>query len=355
MRRRLYFQIYAGFLVVALLCAELTLGVFVGERWWQRGGPSAGAAQQEAPLAQDPVNLRNVQVFVLLLLVSIAIGAFPMARRITRRLERLRSGVEELSTGALSSRVPVEGEDEVAALARSFNRAAERIERLVETRRRMLASASHELRTPLTRIRLGLELLGSEGERGALHPEREKLLEDLERDVEELDALIGDLLLATRLEAQPKARRLEPVELLALVEHEAARFGVAAAGDRFVLHGERDALRRMVRNLLDNAQRWGGGRDVEARVEALSDGPPDVRVAVTDRGPGLPAEERERIFEPFYRPRSGANGGEAGVGLGLALVLEVARRHDGDARCLAREGGGLCFEVDLRDADPAGG
>jgi signal transduction histidine kinase len=129
-------------------------------------------------------------VFVALGLLALAVfvGAYPLARRLTRRLERLRAGVERLGAGGFEERVPVEGRDEVAALAGSFNQAADRIERLVGAQRAMLAGASHELRSPLARIRMAVELLGDE---------HEALKARMARDVGELDSLIEEMLTAS--------------------------------------------------------------------------------------------------------------------------------------------------------------
>jgi signal transduction histidine kinase len=266
---------------------------------------------------------------------AIALGAYPIARRITRRLERLRERVERLGGGDLSARVEIEGRDEVADLARSFNRAADRIERLVEAQRNVLAGASHELRSPLARIRMATELLAGD--------ERPELRNRVARDVAELDELIGELLLASRLEMQPDALPREEVDLLALLAEESARTGADASGEPVVVRGDRRMLRRLVRNLLENARRHAGGAAVEASVRA---GDGAARLRVEDRGPGVPASERERIFEPFSRP-PGARETDGGVGLGLALVRQIARRHGGDALCAEREGGGLVVEVQL--------
>jgi signal transduction histidine kinase len=266
--------------------------------------------------------------------IAIGIGAFPVVRRITGRLERLQKRVDALGAGDLGTRVEVEGEDEVARLAQSFNRAADRIERLVNAQRRTLASASHELRTPLARLRMALELLAAES--------RPDLLERATRDIEELDELIGELLLASKLDALDRLEREEQVDLLALVAEEAVRVDAEVAGPPTEVRGDPRLLRRLVRNLLDNARRYGAGSAIEVELEPVANG---VCLRVSDRGPGVPESERERIFEPFYRPLQ--PDGPEGFGLGLALVRQIARHHGGDARCLPREGGGSVLEVRL--------
>jgi signal transduction histidine kinase len=279
---------------------------------------------------------------LLLLAAAIAIGAYPVVRRITGRLERLQARVDALGAGELRARVQVEGCDEVAELARSFNRAAERIERLVNAQKTVLAGASHELRSPLTRMRMAVELLP-----GTDRPELRALLA---KDIEELDALIGELLLASRLDALDHLGHTEEVDLLALLAEEAARTGAEVSGEAVVIHGDARMLRRLMRNLLENARRHAVGAPVEASV--YSPAPGEARLVVADRGPGVAESERERIFEPFYRS-PGAKESDGGVGLGLSLVRQIARRHGGEVRYVPREGGGSVFEVDLRSASGA--
>ena len=271
-----------------------------------------------------------------LLALAVAAGAWPVARRLTRRLERLRAGVENLGGGDLRARAVVEGRDEVADLARSFNRAADRIEALVGAQRTLLASASHELRTPLARIRLALEL-------GATDPARR---EHIAADIAELDQLIEELLLASRLQSAPAPAPADEVDLLGLVAEEAARTGAEVGGAPAPVAGEARLLRRAVRNLLENARRHGAGSPVEATVEVKGG---RALVRVCDRGPGVPAGEAERIFDAFYRlPGAPA---EQGAGLGLSLVRQIARRHGGEARYRPRDGGGSCFELELPSLD----
>jgi signal transduction histidine kinase len=271
-----------------------------------------------------------------LLAVAIAIGAHPVARRITRRLERLQARVDALGAGNLEARVQVEGCDEVANLARSFNRAADRIQRLVNAQKTVLAGASHELRSPLTRMRMAVELLPNEA--------RPELRTQMTKDIAELDELIGELLLASRLDTLDHPTSSEDVDLLALLAEEASRTGAEVDGEPVVIRGDPRMLRRLMRNLLENARRYAGGARVEASVHALGSG--SVRVTVADRGPGVAESERERIFEPFYRS-PGSTETDGGVGLGLALVRQIARRHGGEVRYVSRDGGGSAFEVDL--------
>lgn len=275
-------------------------------------------------------------VVLVLFALAVALGAYPVARRLTRRLERLRTQVDELGSGDLAARVAVEGKDEVADLARSFNRAADQIQRLLESQRSLLAGASHELRSPLARLRMAFELLNAE--------ERPELKARVERDIQELDDLIDEVLLASRLDTVERPERTEPIDLLAVVAEEASRYDAHVQGVSARIDGDARMLRRLVRNLLENASRYGGGTTIEASVTVSADG--HAHLFVSDRGPGVALEERERIFEPFYRPLGTREDG-AGVGLGLSLVRQIARHHGGDARCLPRRGGGTSFAVTL--------
>ena len=265
--------------------------------------------------------------------LAVGVGAYPVVRRLTSRLERLQTGVDSLGAGDLSARVPVEGTDEVARLAESFNRAAARIEELVNAHKSLLANASHELRTPLTRIRMAVELL-----KESVDPKRKH---DLEADIAELDALIDEILLASRLEAASGFEASEDVDLLALATEECARYeGVALDGQPLFVRGNSRLLRRMIRNLLENARRHGAP-PIEVSVTRAGG---RVALSVCDHGSGIPDAERERVFEPFRRYPGAAE--TTGAGLGLALVRQIARRHGGEARCVARAAA-TCFVVDL--------
>lgn len=266
-------------------------------------------------------------LILALLVVAVGVGAYPVVRRITRRLENLRNGVEAFGAGDLTSRVKAEGRDEVARLATSFNDAATRIERLVGAHRTLLANASHELRTPLARIRMAIELMKQTAD-----PARKA---ELEHDIAELDALIEEILLASRIEAVPQLESVESVDLLALAAEECARYEEAELdGQSVSLRGDARLLRRLVRNLLENARRHGQP-PIQLRVSRSGGG---AAIRVCDQGAGVPESEREQVFEPFYRRGDSAQG----AGLGLALVRQIARRHGGEAAC-----DGNCFSVRL--------
>ena len=182
--------------------------------------------------------------------VLIAVLCYPVVRRLTRRLERLQSSVDALGSGDLTARVKVEGCDEVARLAESFNSAAEQIEQLVGAHKLLLANVSHELRTPLSRLRLTAELL-----KEVADPKRKA---DLEKDVTEIDALIEQILLSSRLNAIRELEVCEEVDLLALAAEEGARCGESdITGEPVMVLGDPALLRRMIRNLIENAQQHG--------------------------------------------------------------------------------------------------
>jgi signal transduction histidine kinase len=334
-----------------------------------RPGRPAGAS---GPGSRTQAWMQTPQGFAWLLglvALAVALGAYPIVRRLTKRLEALQKGVERWGAGDLSTRLPVHGQDEVAYLAARFNAAAERVQTLMQSHKALLANASHELRSPLARIRMGLELLATDAASAGQRRE-------MARSIDELDQLIDEILLASRLDMRDASDvsalgATEEVDLVGLAAEECARTGADLDLPPGVLpvlvQGHARLLRRLLRNLLENARRYGApeGSTTDAGQSTTAD-PAQVRLTmgwrpggsagrgpgrtlvlgVEDRGPGVPPDQRERIFEPFYR-LPGASEREGGVGLGLSLVKTIAERHGGRVRCEARDGGGARFVVEL--------
>jgi len=302
--------------------------------WHFRGGPALSVHLSDGRLLlvhpRQRLLLHGLHVLLILTVVAAVLSLliYPIARGITARLARLKESVQKFGSGDLSARVAVEGRDEVAALATSFNESAERVEQLVRANQQLLANCSHELRTPLTRMRLVIEKSDAMSESAGA---------ELRRNIGELDALIGELLLASRLEVATRPERVERVDLLALAAEEAAYFDREVSGNAVTVNGDPLLLRRLVRNLLENARVHAGGASL-VRIGATAAG---AEIVVEDSGPGVVPEDRERIFEAFYRRKDATHA--SGNGLGLSIVRQIARLHGGDVRYEPLPAGGSRF------------
>jgi two-component system, OmpR family, osmolarity sensor histidine kinase EnvZ len=218
----------------------------------------------------------------------------------------------------------------------AFNRMQSRIAELVRGRAFMLAAISHDLRTYLTRLRLRVEMM----------PDAD-LRERAARDVEDMNALLEDALVFARTSFSGSRR--EAVDLVGTVRHECAERAATGGAvraelppERVIVAGERAALARVVGNLIDNALKYGG----EAEV-SLSAGTGAAEIMVDDRGPGVPAGDRQRIFEPFLRLDPSRNRERGGAGLGLAISRHLVESHGGAIGVEDRPGGGARFRVSL--------
>lgn len=321
------------------------VGEQIPARHWRRQGVTGPPPESfvrlpdgRKLLSSEPLGFTRPKAMLhnalFLLALGIGIAAFPLVRHLTKRLERLQRGVESLGAGDFTTRVKVEGKDEVARLAQSFNRAADQIEQLVGAHKTLLANASHELRTPLARIRLALELI-----KDGVDPKRRA---GLEQDIAELNHLLDEILLASRLGAIQENTESEELDLLALAAEECARYDEAVLdGESAVMQGDPRLLRRLLRNLLENAHRHG----VPPAHVLIACAGDKATLRVWDNGPGVPDSEFEQVFEPFFRRRGTLD--NSGAGLGLALVRQIARRHGGEARCVLMKDGRSCFEVTL--------
>jgi signal transduction histidine kinase len=323
-RRTLFWRIYLTLLF------SLVLAALLGASLWRLLVEPMYAAPGALILHRHAGH--HMLGMLLAIAAAVALAAYPVISGLTRRLERLRASVDAWGSGRLDRRADARGGDEVAAVAHSFNAAADRIEALLAAHRSLLAHASHELRSPLARLRLAIEMFPADPSPA--------LAAAIAADIGELDGLVDEILLASRLDQAAAAVEEERVDLLALAAEEAARVGasltVGAGIDACCVQGSPRLLRRMIRNLLDNAARHG--RPPIAVELARRDGM--VTLWVRDEGPGIPQAERARVFEPFYRP-SGRAEAAVGWGLGLSIVRQIAERHGGDVACAPGPGGGF--------------
>ncbi|MDX1577084.1 MAG: ATP-binding protein [Gemmatimonadota bacterium] len=286
----------------------------------------------------------------LALLGALGIGgllAFLMVRSITAPLGRIERGTAALARGDFSSRVDVRGRNEFAALAARFNEMADRLGELDRAKRDFLARVSHDLKTPLAAIRETQRVL-LDGAPGELNPKQRRLTELGLSNAERLATMISRILELSRLEAGVEEYDLDTVDLSALcaetVESFAPHANVSFAGADISapVRGDREALRRVLENLLDNARSHGGGEAIEVEVVVAS-GRRGERALVTvrDRGPGIPESEKDAIFRSFSHRRD-VQVARGHVGLGLAICREIVAAHDGEIWVEnAREGGSV--------------
>jgi signal transduction histidine kinase len=301
-------------------------------------------------------SLRAVRTAALVgfpvLLAALAALSWIVVGAALRPVEALRTGAEHITGTGTAQRLPVPGSgDEVHRLAVTLNDMVDRLDSARRRQRAFVADAAHELRSPLASLRTQLEVAHRRVTGGG-EPVSAAALEDLVAEMERLSRLVDDLLLSARLDDTGAGRlRADRVELSALVDEVAGRYASArvpvgvtpGAGRPLWVAGDPDRLRRVVANLLDNAVRHAGSR-VEVSVSA--DGP-DVVAVVSDDGAGVPAADRERVFERFTRLDDARGRDEGGAGLGLAIVRDVVLGHGGTVTLGSAVPSGLRVEVRL--------
>ncbi len=304
------------------------------------------------PLTEVDATLGRLRTILVLIGIAGIGGAallgLLVARSALQPVRRLRATAEEIThTADLSQRIEVTGDDELNRLAGTVNEMLASLERSVAAQRNLVADASHELRTPLTSIRTNVEILARDAVIDV--EERRQMAADVVAQLEELTALVGDLVELGRNGERDDA--IEDVRLDLLVADSVARVRRRAPTRAFVVslqptlvRGAPARLDRAVVNLLDNAVAWGPPDEpIEISVA-------DGSVVVRDHGPGIADEDAERLFDRFYR--SARARGRPGSGLGLAIVRQVADTHGGSASVEHADGGGARFRIDLPVAAP---
>ena len=320
-----------------------------------QGIPGAGAVQIARPLDEVDNQLDDLLIALIALgVVGIALGVglgAVVARTALVPIARFTNRTEELA-GDLdpSQRMEVVGDDELARLARSFNTTLDALERSVEAQRHLVADASHELRTPIASLRANIQTMQDEDR---LPPdERERMREDIVGELDELTALVADVVELAR--GTKTGEGTDDVRLDQVVEELVARARRRAGGnitfeaalEPALVRGEPERISRAVSNLLGNAAKWSPpGATVEV---ALSDGVLTVR----DHGPGFDEEDLPHVFERFYR--AAAARGMSGSGLGLAIVQQAAEAHGGFAEASNAPGGGALLRVSFGPSEAEG-
>ena len=277
--------------------------------------------------------------FGISLLLLVTLLCFGLAYHIASPIHSIQSTARRVAQGDLKARVPSSVSrryDELAALAKDFDSMVNRLDSLIQTQKKLLNSVSHELRSPLARINLSLALL-----RTRFSADSDDLFQRLDRDVERIDLLMGQLLTLSRLEAGFSSAEREDVDFAQLVEEVAAdgNFEARALGKSVSLqttssiilpNADPHALRSACENIIRNAVRFTRpGSDVQIVLEVDRGGPePLALLSVRDHGPGVPEDSLQTIFQPFYRI-NGDGQATGGNGLGLAIASEAIRLHRG--------------------------
>jgi len=290
--------------------------------------------------------------FFVGLAAALVIGLL-FAWYLSRPIQALSQALHRMAGGDFTSRaaprMAVRWRDEIVDLGQDFDRMAERLQHATESQRALLHDVSHELRSPLARMQAAIGLLRQNPAAGAA------MIDRIEAESEKLDALIEELLALHRLDAgaaRSPAERVDLVELLHAIVEDAGFEAEAAgkrvtldAGESFIAPVQGELVYRAFENVIRNAVKYspaGGVAEVTARVTAAD----TLEVRVADRGPGVPPELQQRIFDPFFRIE--AQGGRTGgTGLGLAIAHRAVALHGGRIRAASREGGGLAVVIEL--------
>ena len=271
---------------------------------------------------------QRILLILALSILAVSPLAWLFARRLAGPITAFADAAERLGRDPRATPLELSGSAEVIAAAKAFNMMQERLRRYVEDRTAMIGAIAHDLRTPLTRLRFRIEAT----------PDDVRV--KLAADIDQMEAMISAALAFVRDTTRPAERtKLELASLLESVIDEAAETGGAATVERaekIVIEGDPIALKRLVANLVENALKYGH----VARGSVFAEGDTAI-IEIDDDGPGIPAAEHERVFEPFFRGEPSRNRETGGIGLGLAVVRSLARAHGGDVILINRPGGGL--------------
>ena len=292
-------------------------------------------------LFENTGKLHSGGLFALGLLgigLVIVLLVIPVSRRITNPLNRLRDSALKIADGDLTHRTTIKSKDEIGELGRAFNHMAAQLERMIRGGRELTANISHELRSPLTRIRIAEELIREKLDRGELQ-NMESHLDDIREDIEELDRLVGQVLVLSKMDILETTFNIEPVDISELLRDiiERLRLSISRKDLNLQTHivcdfpvsGDREGLRTAFSNILENAAKFSPERGrINIRASSEENG---VRISITNTFGALSMDDLARLFDPFYRVKPTRIGGS---GLGLAITKKIIERHGGEIKAV---------------------
>lgn len=286
----------------------------------------------------SPFNPFPLNVIVVIVLVGVSflgLAAYLLVRPLEKRLRMLQRAAKSIKKGNLDARAEVDSADAVGQLSETFNDMAENIQRLLASQRELTSAVSHELRTPVARLRFGLEMIKDAEDKEEL----ERYLKSLDKDIEELDELVDEILTYARLEEGTPVLNFKLIDVDLIIQQILKDLDAAASRARVklihipenlpykhrIVEGEERYVHRVIQNLAGNAIRYA---QTQVHIRFIVDGT-NCRVEIEDNGPGIPEDEWEHVFTPFKRLDNSRNRASGGYGLGLSIVQRIAYWHRG--------------------------
>lgn len=284
---------------------------------------------------------RLVPVFLSAGLVIAALLLWPLSRGLTRRLTALVEVSDKLAQGDLSARAVVKGKDEIDRLALRFNKMAQTLEKQRIARRNFFRAISHEIRSPLARIRIALDILAESDSK----KEKKDCLANAQAEIDEIDLLTGKMLAAARGQDICPTLEIGSVDLIAMARTMVKPYGLALKTScrTAIIKADPEILSRALGNIFENISRYAPS-DKSVSLELIR-AKGMVKIFFRDYGPGIPENETERIFEPFYR----LDKNHGGAGLGLSIVRQAVEQLNGRVHAEAAKGGGAVIVISLPD------
>jgi signal transduction histidine kinase len=331
-------KIAAAFFVVMTTFVIVTLHLFARTMVQHNGGVGLPGPDEHHLFVMAVIKIALVAIAIMILI----------AIYVTAPLRSMSRSMDRVAAGDLDHRVKVRGNDEGAAMGRSFNAMADRVRTMLIGQKELMAGVSHELRSPLTRMKLSLELMRRE-------QTTDGRIQELEDEVDELDGLVEELLLSSRIDLGSRSLTTERLDLADLctsawerVESRAQQQGMTlrteSAASAAMVRADRVLVVRILGNLFENSVRYAGEGEILLSAERRQD---RVELRVSDSGPGVEDGQLEAIFEPFYRADASRSRRTGAAGIGLMIVRRAVEAHAGQVRARRIDGGGFEISFDL--------